>query len=28
MRTTENKDEGPDDHKPADGDIQMEYSPD
>ena len=26
MRTTENTDEGSDDHKPADGDIQMEYS--
>jgi hypothetical protein len=28
MRTTENTDEGSDDHKPADGDIQMEYSSD
>jgi len=26
MRTTENTDEGSDDHKQADGDIQMEYS--
>jgi len=28
MITTENKDEGSDDHKPADGDIQREYSSD